>query len=491
VAHLEATLASFDAGDGLRRQRCVLKEARAAAPADDASWSRDVLQKLPVATIVLEGEEVLLMNERAGVVTGSTPQDVLELPIAPPDGAASKDSTLRDLATHLPRSRASKATVKLKPRRGSERLMEFSSKPISLSDRTGMVVTSIDITDQEAVYRQLLEQSTVDREILSSLPADFIALDVAGHVVSVSESANDLVRHMVATARIRPQFEVGDDFFESWRQAVSEGADAARETIFGIGSVLAGSLPYFMKEYTVTAQDGELLSFVIAATPLERGGAVVAYSNLTPLKGSEWALAKREARERELLENLPDQLARVTVEGDVVDVVMASKHSHMRPLFPTAAFHRNVGEVIGAEPAARLLKSIHDATQYNAITQCSLVLQREDERSYEFRITPLSAREVLVAVRDLTAEQWTSRAQSEEETHTRAHIVRQNPYGLTFREVAVLELMAQGCSDKEIAAKLNVSVFTVYKHVSKVLHKMNVSSRTEASLRTVREHLFA
>jgi PAS domain S-box-containing protein len=491
VARLEVTLTAADTDDGtLRRHRCVLREAPGSA-ATEASWSRDVLEKLPVATFVLEGEEVLLMNERAGAVTGSTPQDVLELSIATPDGEPSKDSTLRELATHLPRSRASKATVKLKPRRGSERVMELSSKPISLSDRTGVVVTSIDITDQQAAHRLLLDQSRLNQEILSSLPADFIALDAAGRVVSVNESANELVRQMVATAPIRPQFQPGEDYFEAWRGAANAGFEGAREAIYGIGAVLSHALPYFIKEYKTVNESGERLSFVIAATPLEGGGAVVAYSNMTPLKGPEWALAEIEARERELLENLPDQLARITINGDVVDVVMASKRSHMRPLFPSAAFHRNVLEVLGAEHATSLLKAVHDSTQYNVITHCSLVLQNDDDRSYEFRIAPLSAHEVLVAVRDLTAEQWTSRSQGEEDTRARAHIVRQNPYGLTFREVAVLELMAQGCSDKEIAAKLNVSVFTVYKHVSKVLHKMNVSSRTEASLRTVREHLFA
>ena len=60
---------------------------------------------------------------------------------------------------------------------------------------------------------------------------------------------------------------------------------------------------------------------------------------------------------------------------------------------------------------------------------------------------------------------------------------------MTFREVAVLEFIARGSSDKEIARELGVSVFTVNKHVSKILHKMNASSRTEAGIRVLKEEL--
>lgn len=51
---------------------------------------------------------------------------------------------------------------------------------------------------------------------------------------------------------------------------------------------------------------------------------------------------------------------------------------------------------------------------------------------------------------------------------------------LTRREREVLRLMVQGASNSEIARTLTVSESTAKKHVSNVLIKMNVSSRTEA-----------
>jgi two-component system, NarL family, response regulator len=52
--------------------------------------------------------------------------------------------------------------------------------------------------------------------------------------------------------------------------------------------------------------------------------------------------------------------------------------------------------------------------------------------------------------------------------------------GLTERELDVLRLMATGKSNKEIGSALTVSEGTVKTHVNNILHKLNVSGRTEA-----------
>jgi DNA-binding NarL/FixJ family response regulator len=53
--------------------------------------------------------------------------------------------------------------------------------------------------------------------------------------------------------------------------------------------------------------------------------------------------------------------------------------------------------------------------------------------------------------------------------------------GLTGREREVLQLLARGASDREIAQELTVSVYTVKAHVRSVLHKLHVGSRQEAA----------
>jgi DNA-binding NarL/FixJ family response regulator len=70
--------------------------------------------------------------------------------------------------------------------------------------------------------------------------------------------------------------------------------------------------------------------------------------------------------------------------------------------------------------------------------------------------------------------------------------VRDEPgshYGLSVRELEVLRHVANGLADKQIATELGLSTYTVSKHVSAILAKMEASSRTEAGVRAAREGL--
>jgi DNA-binding NarL/FixJ family response regulator len=60
---------------------------------------------------------------------------------------------------------------------------------------------------------------------------------------------------------------------------------------------------------------------------------------------------------------------------------------------------------------------------------------------------------------------------------------------LTTREREILTLVAAGLSNKEIAAELVISERTARTHVSNVLGKLNLTSRTQAALVAVREGL--
>lgn len=55
-----------------------------------------------------------------------------------------------------------------------------------------------------------------------------------------------------------------------------------------------------------------------------------------------------------------------------------------------------------------------------------------------------------------------------------------NPYNLTNREKTVLELLSDGLSYKMIAAKMEISYFTVNAHIRKIYEKLHVNSSAEA-----------
>ena len=60
---------------------------------------------------------------------------------------------------------------------------------------------------------------------------------------------------------------------------------------------------------------------------------------------------------------------------------------------------------------------------------------------------------------------------------------------LTARELEVLRLVGAGRANKEIAAELDISERTARTHVSNILRKLGLSSRTQAALWAVREGL--
>jgi two-component system, NarL family, response regulator LiaR len=65
----------------------------------------------------------------------------------------------------------------------------------------------------------------------------------------------------------------------------------------------------------------------------------------------------------------------------------------------------------------------------------------------------------------------------------------ENPEALSDRETEVLRLLARGKTNKQIASELYMEEHTVKAHVSSILMKLGVQSRTQAALHAVRTGL--
>jgi DNA-binding NarL/FixJ family response regulator len=87
----------------------------------------------------------------------------------------------------------------------------------------------------------------------------------------------------------------------------------------------------------------------------------------------------------------------------------------------------------------------------------------------ELRLDPVIARRLMASLREERADDPTAE--------------------LTARELEVLRLVATGKPNKEIATELSISERTARTHVSRILRKLDLSSRTQAALWAVREGL--
>jgi DNA-binding NarL/FixJ family response regulator len=62
-----------------------------------------------------------------------------------------------------------------------------------------------------------------------------------------------------------------------------------------------------------------------------------------------------------------------------------------------------------------------------------------------------------------------------------------SPEILTDRELEVLQLIAQGSANKEIATKLSISNSTVKTHIASIFQKLNTTDRTEAVTEAIKK----
>jgi NarL family two-component system response regulator LiaR len=101
----------------------------------------------------------------------------------------------------------------------------------------------------------------------------------------------------------------------------------------------------------------------------------------------------------------------------------------------------------------------------------------------------VSAEELSVAIRDAHSGRSIL---APEATEALMAATRRRPeigYDLTDRELETLMLVAQGCSNHEIADKMSVTVRTVTFHLTNIFTKLGVRNRVEAVTFALEHHL--
>jgi two-component system, NarL family, response regulator LiaR len=135
--------------------------------------------------------------------------------------------------------------------------------------------------------------------------------------------------------------------------------------------------------------------------------------------------------------------------------------------------------------ATRLIRTQHPTVQVIALTsfkEDELVQNALKAGAIGYLLKNISADELAQAIRAAYSGRPTLAPEAAEALihRTRSDGMPALGHDLTDREREVLALMVEGLNNTEISERLVVSLSTVKFHVSNVLSKLNVSSRTEA-----------
>jgi NarL family two-component system response regulator LiaR len=142
--------------------------------------------------------------------------------------------------------------------------------------------------------------------------------------------------------------------------------------------------------------------------------------------------------------------------------------------------------------ATRAIRQQFPHVQVIALTsfkEGDLVKNALEAGAIGYLLKDISADELVRAIRAAHAGRATlspEAAQSLVETANQPAAPGQD---LTERELEVLALMVEGLNNTQIAGRLTVSSSTIKSHVSNILSKLGVASRTEAVTLALRTHI--
>lgn len=262
-------------------------------------------------------------------------------------------------------------------------------------------------------------------------------------------------------------------------------------------------------DWTGAAEDAALVLGHPRVPPVDRIPALVVLGLLRARRGDPgaWKLLD-EARDLAVPTNELHRIAPVSTaraEAAWLDGDLARAADEVRAAYPMAEERDNpwvIGELAvwswrageletppadAAEPYAALMAADPAAA---AAAWGELGFPFERALALVDHEDAAAAREGLRALYDLGASRVAAAVASELRNRGVERLprgprpaTRENPAGLTPRQLEVLDLLGEGLANQEIGDRLHISAKTVEHHVSAVLAKLDVGSRTEAALR--------
>ena len=289
-------------------------------------------------------------------------------------------------------------------------MIDFAHQPAVLTmfyDITEQKNAQLALEASEQKYRNFVERSmegiwflAFDHPIPISLPAEE-QVKLIYQYGYIAES-NDVLAQMygykssaevqgVRILDLQADGELGETNYQATLKLVKDGYRSGnRETR---EQTHDGRTVYFLNNAIGVIEDDCLVG--LWGTQLD----------ITALKNIEDALRHSEARTRALLDAVPDMIFEFKRDGTILQYISSSTS---RPLLPPEQFlGKTIREVLPASVADQTMFAIERVLDSGHVHAFEYQLLQDDEnKTFEARLTPLSADTVLAIVRDMSLQKW-------------------------------------------------------------------------------------
>jgi len=455
-------------------------------PEGAEEWQRALFEKYVDGVALVVDGRVDYMNPALTRMSGYSADEARGRPptefVVPEDRArlAERISALLAGATESP------SEYRLLLKDGSVLPAEVVSHLADLGGKVALVSLLRDISRRKEAEEALRESEARYRAIVDAAPIP----------LAISRLSDGLILH--ANAHLGPLFGLPPDEAVGRRTPDFYYERAEREALLELVRRDGYVRDYELRSRKADGTEFWVLVSLQTATLDGEEVLVSGFYDVSTRKQAEEALRRSEERYRILYEDNPAMYFTVSAEGTVTSV--NSFGAQQLGYKPEELVGRPVLDVFYAADREAVLEQLSACVKKpNELADWEFRKVRKDGSLLWVKETARAVRApdggitVLIVCEDITerrrAEEAIQEAREELESRVERQMQRGNAYGLSFRELTVLNLVAAGKSDKEIAGLLGISLGTASKHTGNILGKMGASSRTEAGVRAVREGL--